>query len=104
MRILGTIVIAIAVFNSVIACAEDCSDKSPRWADVQKNLQWTVFDDAAARSCYYNDTRDGKNAYDALMDCNDRWNANANQSKDHLNKCWPANVCNWLKARNAPGC
>jgi hypothetical protein len=102
MRLLRSVTIAIALFNSTFALANNCPADSSDWKATQANLQWTIFDDPRARSCYF-DLSSGS-AYQRLVDCNDSIKGNRNGAKDHLNNCWPDNVCNWVRANHAPGC
>jgi hypothetical protein len=102
MKKLVAVVTAIPLFYSTLAVANNCPANSSDWAATEQNLRWTIILDAAARSCYFNDGNN--NAYDRMKDCNDGFKANANQMQDKFNRCWPDNVCNWVRANGAPGC
>ena len=97
-RIVTAFAVVATVLNPAFAFAV-CSAQD--WSAMQKNLQWTIFDDADARRCHYSDDDD---AYNRLVDCNAGFKGNSNGMKDQLNRCWPAETCNWIKAHGAPGC
>jgi hypothetical protein len=93
----GTLVVSL--LTPSFAFAENCPDNGA-WAQLKQNMHWTVFDDADARRCYYNNA--GDSAISALKKCNQVFDEGGQLQE--LNNCWPSFVCSWMKANGAPGC